>query len=112
MEDLDIARVGRLAVEGIVPQRGPAEAGRDKPVLDEIEPHPAVFPRMVGGPKLHPAHDPALLGQDGNEVPEILDEKLRLQGNQLPVHKLVYHGGYGLHLVTDLEIHSDLLAYL
>ncbi len=109
VKDLHIARVRRLAVEGIMPDGCPAQSLRHQAVFHQIKAHAAVLLGLIGRPQLHLFHHFSFLFQHRFHLGEVPGEKLVLQGDQLFVHELIDHAGNGLHFVRYCKIHMLLL---
>jgi hypothetical protein len=106
VEDLDVARVGRLRAEHGVTERRASERFAQQAVLDHREALAAEVDGVVRRPQPHLAD---LLLRGGDERVErcrIAVEHLLLDRDEFPIDELVHHREDGGHLLSDLEVHG------
>ena len=101
VEDLDVARIGRMAVEDKVAERGTPEDLRNEAEIYQTKPHAAVLLWMSRGPQPHLPDLLALFPDLRQELAEWSAEEGLLHWYELLSHELVDHCEHGLGLLAQ-----------
>ncbi len=106
VEDLDVARVGRLHAEDDVAEGAAAEHLAEEPVVDHAEAEASELDRMVGRPQPHLADLVLCPGDAGFQRRRVTVQHLTLERDDLGVDERPGHLQHELRLFGHVEVHA------